>query len=553
MNQSLGRSTVLRLLAALTVLAALLPFSAQAQTAQRYFAETGHYVGGAFRVYWESRGGLPIFGYPITEEYMRKSDGRIVQYFERARFELHAQNNQALVLLGQLGREVAGNRNFPRSPAFQSTSSRLYFAETGHSLGGAFKPFWERNGGLAIFGYPISEEFSEQLADGQFRTVQYFERQRFELWPDGVKLGLLGRQLAPQQLLAPWPPNVAPGAPLSEDGTPRPPAFPGAPQPPGPSGGPAAQPFVRANPASLTVGQSFVVEGGGFVPGERVSIWLTAPDGGVLGVGDVTADEVGNITGARVQVGTAGYSAGAWRITAQGIRSGRASVGEFRVNPVLGDPAKLGIRIQEDLAVRGPGSIVPLAAPPGIAFTFNARDFDPNEEVGVWLTRPQDGGIEPVDIRTVQRDGRGGITVIFGTGRQTEGTWLITAQGKQTRRAVTAPFKLTRDYVAPLGTPRPPSVRGSVAPVEGGQRTTFKLQAAGFRANEDLQSWITSPDGVYLLNGTVKTDRNGRIGYSNSLNVRFSANNPTGVYGYHYISLATGTQADLYLTYTGAP
>jgi DMSO/TMAO reductase YedYZ molybdopterin-dependent catalytic subunit len=66
------------------------------------------------------------------------------------------------------------------------------FPETGHTLSGEFLMFWQQHGGLATFGYPITEEFDE---DG--RTVQYFERQRFELHPENaapynVLLGLLG-------------------------------------------------------------------------------------------------------------------------------------------------------------------------------------------------------------------------------------------------------------------------------------------------------------------------------------------------------------------------
>jgi hypothetical protein len=54
---------------------------------------------------------------------------------------------------------------------------------------------------LPIFGYPLSEEFSEQNpSDGQRYTVQYFERARFEYHPANppdyqVQLGLLGSQL----------------------------------------------------------------------------------------------------------------------------------------------------------------------------------------------------------------------------------------------------------------------------------------------------------------------------------------------------------------------
>ena len=51
----------------------------------------------------------------------------------------------------------------PANPAFAavapyaSTPDRTYFAETGHSLSGGFKTYWVTRGGLAIFGFPISE------------------------------------------------------------------------------------------------------------------------------------------------------------------------------------------------------------------------------------------------------------------------------------------------------------------------------------------------------------------------------------------------------------
>jgi DMSO/TMAO reductase YedYZ molybdopterin-dependent catalytic subunit len=69
-----------------------------------------------------------------------------------------------------------------------------HFPETGHAVGGEFLTFWQQHGGLATFGYPITEAFEE---DG--RTVQYFERQRFELHPENeapwnVLLGLLGSE-----------------------------------------------------------------------------------------------------------------------------------------------------------------------------------------------------------------------------------------------------------------------------------------------------------------------------------------------------------------------
>jgi len=203
----------------------------------RYFAATGHSLNSGFKAYWDSHGGLSIFGYPISEEFQEKeADGQVrtAQYFERARFEYHPEfkGSPDEVELGLLGREVAncasptscagspggqfslvgkvamGNPAAPFQPiaAFPSTTEHTYFATTGHSLNFGFKAYWEANGGLDQFGYPISEEFTEKNPNtGQEYTVQYFERERFEYHPEfagtpyEVELGRLGAQVARQR------------------------------------------------------------------------------------------------------------------------------------------------------------------------------------------------------------------------------------------------------------------------------------------------------------------------------------------------------------------
>lgn len=70
-----------------------------------WFAETGCYIGGAFWEFWNTRGGLPIFGYPLTNELTE--DGMTVQYFERAVMEFHPDNTpEYRVLLRRLGAEA---------------------------------------------------------------------------------------------------------------------------------------------------------------------------------------------------------------------------------------------------------------------------------------------------------------------------------------------------------------------------------------------------------------------------------------------------------------
>jgi spore germination protein len=198
-----------------------------------YYQQTGHTLSNVFKRYWDKYGGLPQFGYPWTEEFEELSPSEpgksfTVQYFERNRFEHHPEfaGTQYEVLLGLLGRQVtAGRESEPpfkrvtpvaapllnRNGTLLSIKSLLnaverpkinYYPETGHTLGGAFRDYWEKNGGLSMFGYPISEEFEERNpSDGKVYTVQYFERNRFEFHPEfagtryQVLMGLLGNQI----------------------------------------------------------------------------------------------------------------------------------------------------------------------------------------------------------------------------------------------------------------------------------------------------------------------------------------------------------------------
>ncbi len=79
-------------------------------------------------------------------------------------------------------------------------ADRSCFAETGKCVGGPFLAYWQAHGGLAINGYPISDEQVELLEDGKPYTVQYFERSRFEYHPENydpqfqVLLGQFGRR-----------------------------------------------------------------------------------------------------------------------------------------------------------------------------------------------------------------------------------------------------------------------------------------------------------------------------------------------------------------------
>ena len=171
-------------------------------TTGRLFPETGQTVGPPFLAYWEAHGGLALNGYPLSPAFTETlEDGKpyTVQYFERVRLEYHPENvKQYRVLLGQFGRRIHGGVDAPVGPSGDGT----YYEETGHNTGGAFLTYWKGHGGLAQFGYPITEQRQEtNNVDGKEYTVQYFERARFELHPEEagtqfeVQLGLLGSRV----------------------------------------------------------------------------------------------------------------------------------------------------------------------------------------------------------------------------------------------------------------------------------------------------------------------------------------------------------------------
>jgi len=182
-----------RLSASILVLTILLTqrgtVSAQSADVQ-FFPETGHNIKGDFlRFYKSVRNPKLVFGYPITEQITSK-DGKAVQYFQRARFELHADlpENQRVQLtsLGQALYKSADQLKL-------SNTAGCDAFPTGFSVCFAFLDFYRANGGTRQFGNPISPfEFHENL------IVQYFEKARFE-WradrPEGQRVVLtdLGR------------------------------------------------------------------------------------------------------------------------------------------------------------------------------------------------------------------------------------------------------------------------------------------------------------------------------------------------------------------------
>lgn len=118
-------------------------------------------------------------------------------------------DRQHLIMHSDLDSETRPNcpgKNFPLDDVIKRVAEMVNNdvnvwvpTQTGCEVNNEYKflDFWRSNGGLAIFGYPISGAFYDPMLR---LVVQWFERARFESHPTNpaayqVELGQLGREL----------------------------------------------------------------------------------------------------------------------------------------------------------------------------------------------------------------------------------------------------------------------------------------------------------------------------------------------------------------------
>lgn len=177
-----------------------------------FFAETGHSLRGALLAYWNNRGGVARFGLPLTEELIEAEAGtgrqRIVQYFERARFEHYPEHAGTInevqagnVYLGQMALQRQ-NIALPSASGAQGVPPECRATPTGYTVCPPFRSVWEQYAAIAPIGNPLTAPFAmTNPGTGKFTMVQYFEHARLEHFPEQagtpfeVQFGLVGREV----------------------------------------------------------------------------------------------------------------------------------------------------------------------------------------------------------------------------------------------------------------------------------------------------------------------------------------------------------------------
>jgi len=179
-------------------------------------SQNGFTISGAINDYWNTQGGLTVFGLPWTNarKLINSSGDRVCQQlFERARIEIQLDKNN-LITLGRLGAE-----RIPRDQDMINSNGLGYDQSGGNTadcrsfpeapgttqICGQIKAYWNSHGGLGILGYPLTGLFrytNDPDANGVSHTyvAQYFERARIELHPENtapnaVQGGLVGAEI----------------------------------------------------------------------------------------------------------------------------------------------------------------------------------------------------------------------------------------------------------------------------------------------------------------------------------------------------------------------
>ncbi len=185
--------------------AGVLPTAQPASTAPGaiFVKATKHSVAPAFITTYRKLGSF-VVGNPVTEAYWEGSV--LTQDFEHMRLEVRG----TVVTVGNLGSEVLGQVFDPDSILYRAmdpesspgpnSATRQYFPQTHHMVSGTFLAYWNKHGGSAELGAPITSVFTDSNGDGSGRKyqMQYFQKVRLEYHPENkdphfqILLGLLG-------------------------------------------------------------------------------------------------------------------------------------------------------------------------------------------------------------------------------------------------------------------------------------------------------------------------------------------------------------------------
>lgn len=391
-------------------------------------------------------------------------------------------------------------------PRTASAKELCFAGKTEYCLNDPFSGYWENNGGLPVFGYPITAAAPEQNRDtGQTYNTQWVERNRMEVHPENagtpyeILLGLLGKdRLA--QIGRNWQAE---------------------PREAGPKAGclwfEQTGHNVCNNSGNLgfkTYWETHGLKISGLDNYARslqlFGLPLTEPKMETNSSGDTVLTQwferarfewhPNNPDEYKVLLGLLGKE----------VRSGNTPPPPPPSDPCASTPDPVSARVRPAKCGKQ-----------GTIFSFDVFGFQANEEVGFWISDPD--GVTVGTRQTINIGPEGAASGLkFDTNVFNDvGIWQVTFQGVSSGHQSIV-------YINVLQGDTPPPSNGDVCaktpdPVSARVRpskcekigTVFSLDVFGFQANEEIGYWISDPDGITV--GTRQTVNIGPTGGVNGL------------------------------------
>jgi hypothetical protein len=412
----------------------------------------------------------------------------------------------------------------------RAQSDQRCFTETSFCISGRIREFWEKNGGLPVFGFPIGAQ-QLQTIEGKSVQAQNFERNRLELHPENTRPYdvLLGRLGADRlgQLGKDWQTYPKSGA----------------------------QPGCR-----------FFTETGQNVCGTILRAWRAS------------GLEIDNKSGKTEAENLALFGLPLSPLVTEKQADGQDRQiqwferARFEIHPenqapydvllgLLGNEIRDGAKTSAPTqpAANGcadvPDSVSARLRPgkcidKGTRIEIDIFGFQPNEQIGFWVTAPNgalDGTVETLSI------GPTGLLngLPLDTNDYKAGLWTIVFEGVSSKHQSIIYFKVNDPNAqAPVNNgPRtlPQSQNAMTLPEQGPTGTVFQIIGRGFTPGEQVGAYATRPDKS--VNGApfqVTAEDDGTVGVTFTT----STQSQTGVWAYTFEGVDSGRKAIAYFEVT---
>ncbi|MDQ2809153.1 MAG: PT domain-containing protein [Chloroflexota bacterium] len=353
--------------------------------------------------------------------------------------------------------ESRTGRNIPKVFwDFLNASGPIY--QNGQTVTGPLNQPWYFASGL-----PLTEAYWANVKIAGKATdvlIQAFERRiltyvpAYNGTPFAVQMGNVGQHYYAWRYKGvgcsgsvPGGPTAAPTAPVGQP-TAAPTAAPVS------CGDVPANQSATVEPHCGPVGTVFQVHITGFQPGEKVSFWITSPQGKVLGTpapldAGNHPGELDDIFDSSLLPLLSSTTEGNWALTYQGENTAHQAVAWFKIVPkTVGGgggggtgPTATPAPVSCDLSHAHDATVSPSSGRKGTIFAATITGFQPGEQASYWLTDP-DGAVFGAQ-QQLAIPANGGGTLQLNSSVLYPGTWSLTVHGLRSGHESIAVFCVT--------------------------------------------------------------------------------------------------------------